>query len=163
PHNFVTGDAVILSGGGSIGAPTGSTLYVRVIDPYTVELYSSFADATEAAVTFSGGDVGSGAISAGNSFSSGERVTYETPPGLTFNKASVDVDPTDYSTSDSTAYDIVVGQVFANGNGKTQCDPSFCHPHGLFTGEKVVYHTTGPAVGGLSDGGTYYVIKVNDY
>jgi Bacterial Ig-like domain/RTX calcium-binding nonapeptide repeat (4 copies) len=163
PHNFVTGDAVVLSGSGAIGAPSGTTLYVRVLDPYTVALYTTKAAAMDAGISFNGSNVSSATIHAGNTFTSGERVTYKAAPPLAFNGQGVDVDPTDYSSSDSSAYDIVLGQVFGNGNGKTQCDSSFCDPDGLFTGEKVIYRTTGPAVGGLTNGGTYYVIVVNQY
>ncbi|MGZ6950367.1 MAG: hypothetical protein ACXVJY_20035, partial [Ilumatobacteraceae bacterium] len=163
PHNFATGDAVILSGSGAIGASTGVTLYVRVIDPYTVALYTTHAAAVDAGISFTAGAVSGGAIGAGNSFSSGEQVTYVTAPGLTFNKAAVNVDPTNYTSADSSAYDIVLGQVYANGSGQTQCNSSFCYAHGLFTGQKVIYRTTGPAVGGLVNGGTYYVIVVNAY
>ncbi len=106
------------------------------------------------------------AINVGNSFTSGERVTYETAPPLTFSSQGIDVKPTDYTTSDSSQYDIVVGQVFANSSAK-QCDSSFCNPDGLYTGEKVTYQTSNTdsskIVGHLTPGGTYYVIVVNPY
>ena len=88
PHNFVTGDPVILSGSGAIGASTGVTLYVRVLDPYTVALYTTHAAAVDAGVAFAASAVSGGAIGAGNSFSSGEQLTYVTAPGLTFNKST---------------------------------------------------------------------------
>ena len=162
-HNFVTGDAVILSGGGSIGAATGTRLYVRVLDAYTIALYTSQAAAVDPGVSFNAGAVSGGAIGAGNTFASGEQLTYKTAPGLTFNAAGVNVNPTNYTSSDTSAFDIVLGQVFGSGSGQTQCNASFCHPHGLFTGEKVIYRTTGPSVGNLVDGGVYYVIVVNPY
>ena len=163
PHNFVSGDPVVLTGSGVIGAPSGTTLYVRVLDPYTVALYATKAEALDNGISFSGSDVSGGKISAGNSFSSGERVTYKAAPPLTFNMDGVDVDPTDYTSSSGSAWDIVVGQVFASGAGQTECNNSFCHPDGLFNGEKVVYRTTGPVIGNLTNGGTYYVIVVNPY
>ena len=134
-----------------------------MLDPYTVALYTTHAAAVEAGVAFAASAVSGGAIGVGNSFSSGEQLTYVTAPGLTFNVLGVNVDPNDYTSANSTAYDIVLGQVFANGNGKTHCDSSFCNADGLFTGQKVIYRSTGPNVGGLTDGGIYYVIVVNPY
>ena len=43
---FASGDSVILEGVG-IGAPTNTTLYVRVIDPYTIALYANKSEALE--------------------------------------------------------------------------------------------------------------------
>ena len=161
PDNFATGDPVVLEGVG-IGAPTNKTLYVRVIDPYTVALYETKAEATAAATTFGAGAVEGSEIKAGN-FSPGERVSYESAPALTFNWEGVDVNPNNYETKESGAYDIVVGQVYTKAEGKNHCESSFCHEDGLFTGEEVVYNTTGPSVGGLINGHDYYVIVINPY
>ena len=43
---------------------------------------------------------------------------------------------------------------------------TFTSAHGLTTGQEVVYHNGGGSnhsVGGLTDGNTYYVIRINDF
>src|SRR4029077_7794733 len=38
---------------------------------------------------------------------------------------------------------------------------SFANPHGFSSGQEVLYHSGGSAIGGLTNGQTYYVIVVN--
>ncbi|WP_346234364.1 hypothetical protein, partial [Parafrigoribacterium mesophilum] len=60
---------------------------------------------------------------------------------------------------DASQHNIVVGPVTGLRDDGTPIQVS----HRLTTGQAVVYRTTGKLVGGLANGGTYYVIVVNQY
>ena len=79
PHNFQMGDAVRYSanGHGNIGLTEGTTYYVRVLDPFSIELYNNVADAMADASRFRQGDVSSNYINIANSFANGQAVTYQ--------------------------------------------------------------------------------------
>src|SRR4029077_11491418 len=125
-HNFHNGDPVILSdvpaANGQTPPPYGSigpvkdstTYYARVIDPFTIELYTSQSDATQSPTTFHPANVSGNDIQVSNSFSnSGNyRVTYESAPPLPFQKDGVDIDPGDYSNHNNSFKDIVLGPVY---------------------------------------------------
>ena len=150
--NFKTGDSVVYSpnGNGDIGLTAGATYYVRVIDPYTIELYDTLAGAKAAADTVSASDVSGNAINIANSFTNGEAVTYKAPAPIAFNTGAVNVSiNSDGSLSAASgANNILVGS-----------------NTGLQTGDAVVYHTndtSGSPIGGLTNGTTYYVITTSD-
>ncbi|UZJ27066.1 hypothetical protein RHODO2019_19090 (plasmid) [Rhodococcus antarcticus] len=169
-HNFATGDAIVLGGTGVINGSVaaGQTLYVRVVDPYTIQLYTSYAAATAAAGSFSltttPGAVSGTTITLANSFTNGQRVTYTAPTPLAFNQAAVDVTPSCPDSShcylpDTSQNDIVAGQVTGQDSNHLPIQT----PSGLHTGQRVQYLTTGSPVGGLVNGGYYYAIVVNQY
>src|SRR5207248_578145 len=155
PHHLHTGDPVVFSGPGGIGSLSG-TLYVRVIDDFTIELYNSATDAEDAGLAVDPtSHIGSGQINLGNSFSSGEFVTYLAPQPLTFNAGAANRDPGDVKNADSSQHDIFIGPVVGHNDERAD---------GLFTGEKVIYRTTSlNPVGGLTSGHAYCVIVVNDH
>ena len=175
PHHFSIGDAVIYriaTGGTSISSDfvDGQVLYVRPVDNYTIELYTTLAAATAAALTFHTGDVSGNQI-ATSTFSTGDRVTYRSDPTRAFT----------YSTSSDTSKPYLTHSVDVNvdGGGNVTGDNSgayniylatatFTSPgqsatisgHGLNDGEAVVYQTSdaGNKIPELTVGTTYYVI-----
>ena len=93
PHHLQTGDAVIYrTSGSSISSDfgDGAVLYVRYIDANTVELYTSYAAATSAVISFTEGSVTGNQIATA-SFGEGDRVTYRSAPPLSFRAGAVDV------------------------------------------------------------------------
>ena len=158
-HHFETGDAVVYrvgSGGSSIGTGfgDGTVLYVRVIDPQTIELYLTYAAATSAALTLSSGNVSSNQITTG-AFADGARVTYRSAPGLGLKLTGVNVTvdgsgrPNGHDSNQHNLY-VGVPPTVPNGNPGG---------HGLSEGQKITYRVAdGSAlVTGLTNGGTYYV------
>ena len=141
PDLFRTGDAVHYdtNGNGSIstGMSTSGTYYVRVIDPYTIKLYNTYAEATAAFNSFDPNTDLNPTTSTFNflpsNFSDGTAVTYLTPLTETFHVTDVD--------SDTTKLDLPTTK--------------------LQTGEAVVYNTTATGsvvpLAGLTPGQTYYV------
>ena len=159
PHHLVTGDAVIYrTAGSSISGDfgDGSVLYVRVIDDYTLELYTSQSDATSAAFTFGPGAVSGNQIS-NSTLADGQRYTYQTGAPLKFRAGGVDVDTSGGSINgdDSGADDIFLGHVDFSG-GPT-------NGHGLSEGQRVIYQVSDASqhIGNLVDGGIYYVHVVD--
>ena len=160
-HNLETGDTVIYrTTGTSISSDfsDGAVLYVRVIDAYTIELYTSLADATAAAFAFTSGAVSSGQI-ANSTLSDGEHVTYKAPDPLIFDAKAVDVDSDGsggVSGDDGSAFDIFLGHnVPLSSNTE--------HGHGLTEGQAVIYQVSDSSahITGLSNGGLYYVHVVD--
>ncbi|TAM91272.1 MAG: hypothetical protein EPN43_04655, partial [Jatrophihabitans sp.] len=160
PHHLTTGDAVIYrvaTGGTSIssGFGDGSTLYVRVIDDYTIELYPTYAAATAAVVSFGTGSVSGNQIS-DSTLGDTSLVTYRSAPALTFARGAIDVnvDGSGKVTGDnSTAWNIYLAYVITPGQNPV------IGGHGLTNGQRIVYRTSDATdqVGNLSNGGTYYV------
>ena len=152
PDNFQTGDSVVYSPNlnGDIGLTAGATYYVRVIDPYTIELYNTLAGATAVGDSVTTPDVSGNAINIANTFTDGEAVTYKAPAPIAFNTGAVNVSVnSDGSLSAASgANNILVG----NGTG-------------FKTGDEVVYHTndtSGSPITGLTNGTTYFVITTSD-
>ena len=90
PDQFQTGDAVKYDADGhtfiSSAINETGTFYVRVLDPYTIQLFASRADALAAAKPFD--PSAAGAVSGktitlpGHGFTNGEAVNYSTGPGV---------------------------------------------------------------------------------
>ncbi len=166
PHHFENGDAVVYRTSGATilpGVADGEVLYVRVIDPNTIELYRTAAEATAAALPLTG--PGAAPI-AGNqitdgTLADGARVTYQSAPPLPFTNVGVNVtvDATGKVTGRSpTAYNVFLGTVTVPGVNPTIVG------HGLTEGQQVVYQTLNPTpIAGLVSGGTYFVHLDSDW
>ncbi len=166
PHNFLTGDQVVLSGSFGVGglAP-GNIAYVRVVDPYRIQLYSTKTAAEAAAITFAPTVASGTSIGVTNSFTNNERVTYEAASPVSFDPGSVDVGAYDSSNhtfpTDANANTIMVVTATPTFDGSGNVTGVSFGPMPFTTGQKVQYLTTGPAVGGLTNGAYYYVIVVD--
>ncbi len=159
PHHLENGDTVIYrTTGTSISSDfgNGAQLFVRVIDAYTVELYTTYAAATSPILNFGTGSVSGNLIST-SSFSGGARVTYRTAAPLTFRASGVDVDTSGASIDgdNANAYNIFLGHVDVY-QGPTL-------GHGLTNGQLVIYEASDPSkhIGNLTSGFTYYVHVVD--
>ncbi len=167
PDNFQTGDAVKYNAEGNalISSAINQTgaYYVRVIDPNTIELFSTLAEAEAPAKQFD--PSAAGAVSGptitlpGHGFTNGEAITYSAPAPAAFGSAGVDVDINSshqISGNDTSANNIYLG----SENGSTVIEPD-----NFVTGEKVTYEVepTKTALGGLTNGGTYWIIQDGGY
>jgi hypothetical protein len=167
-HHFDTGDAVKYDANGhtfiSKDINEKSTFYVRKIDDYTIKLFNNLADAKAADVQLDPG--ASGVVSGntitrlGNGFINGDAVTYHAPAPAAFSSEGVNIDVDNNgrisNPNDTSANDIYLGSNDGNNN---------ITKHKFVTGERVTYRAEPgkTAVGGLTDGGTYWVIKSGDY
>ena len=205
PHNFQSGDRVVYNGAGGVSivqpwqttldpsnplyVNPAATLFVRGIqidpakpsniDPYSIKLARSFAEATTPDSVLLRGFDGATQVNAatdlitapGHAFVNGQSVTYRASNVQQFFTESVDVKRVDRTYVDKdgierTAPDIErapdptdpkkpgTGLHFDNNN-------IFMAAYGGFkAGDAVTYRNTGrgPAIGGLVDGGTYYVM-----
>jgi hypothetical protein len=169
-HNFVEGDHVYVCQGACVGAAlaAATAYYVHVVDAHTIKLRSSAS--APATTTFNPKTVLAANLLTLAGFSEGEPVTYHAPPNVARQFGSLQVDVT---------VTISGGQpVLAGSNGKPTDTPSanniflpgacttigvlaVCLGHGLTTGERVRYEGTG--IGGLTSGGDYSVLKINDF
>jgi hypothetical protein len=147
PHLFQTGDALHYdtNGGNSIstGMNTAGTYYVRVIDPYTIKLYPSYAQATASFTSFDPANPAQFDPVTGtfkflpSGFSEGTAVTYLAPPTETFRSTEV------VQNESTKIYQLTLPTT------------------NLQTGEYVTYNTNAATrvtpVGGLNPGQKYYV------
>ncbi len=167
PDNFQTGDAVKYDANGNTFVSSAinetGTYYVRVLDPYTIELFSTLADAKAPASQLNpsaaGAVNGSTITLPGSTFTSGEAVTYDAPAPAAFSSKGVDVDLNgnhQISGDDSSANNIYLG--LNNGSNVVQ-------PDTFVTGEAVTYEVQPgkAALGGLTNGTTYYIIQDGGY
>ena len=97
PDGLETGDAVEYNPNGNTqlaGLNTSSVYYVRTIDPYTIKLYNTYAEATATPTGVTPSDVNTtnNTIDVSNSFTNGETVTYEAPAPFEFQSSEVDVE-----------------------------------------------------------------------
>ena len=164
--NLHDGDQVFyfLPGGSTtVGGLVSGTLYtVKVIDAETIKLIDPTVTLHSASTVnpyddISGGDT----INESNTFAAtGDNVTYHAPgPDASFTSSAVDVD-------EITGF-LVTPHLALDGSGHPINDTGannifFQNPHGLVTGEPVVYNSGGGAGIGLSNGAIYYVIKVDN-
>src|SRR5262249_31914750 len=128
-----------------------------------------------AAVSITGGDAVSGLL--GTFTTSGNSITGSKAPNLTITAGThytlnLTVNGTAYTiTLAAGTYgtiDALVAEVQKDLNAAMPSVSNvltFGSAHGLTTGQEVVYHNGGgnSSVGGLTDGNTYYVIKINDF
>ena len=130
---FATGDAVVYHKGA-----TGNTAPGGLIDGTTYYVIRLSSSAIRLAATMSDAMLGNAVFISSTGTGTGETL--------------VPSDPTKTATFASTAVTIDSSQV------------AFANPHGLATGEEVVYHNVGgadSAIGGLVDGHSYYVIRLD--
>ncbi len=103
---------------------------------------------------------------ANHGFVEGQAVTYRSGAAFTFPTENVDVKVVPISYRD--ANDVLVNSFdLERGRGKAaihyeNTNNIFLLRHNLATGDAVTYRAEGPAIGGLVDGNTYFVIKIND-
>ena len=161
--NLHDGDHVFYitpSGSSTVGGLVSGTLYtVKVIDPETIKLIDPSETLHSASTVDPKADItGGNTINESNNFADGDNVTYHAPgSAATFSSSDVDVDEL---TSPSPPHDV-------DNSGNPLNDSSandifFRSPPGFSSGEAVVYDSGGGAGIGLSNGGIYYVIKVDD-
>lgn len=151
-HGLQTGDRLRYGHGFSDGSTdigglnSGTLYYVRVIDPLTIKLGSTLAQvqATLKGFAPSAVDAATDAFTlAGHGFADGQAVTYRGPRTATFQGLVVD----------DAADKIKIGAA-PNGND-------------FATGDRVSYTVTASAgaspvaIGGLGNGGSYYVYRVD--
>jgi len=183
PHNLRTGDIVYYdnAGGSTIGLDTTTRYAVLVIDEQTIKLRPvttpevsvNFAPQTTLIDTDAGAPVTGNELNIGTgTFAVGTPVTYYAPTAAEFRSKYVDI----VRAGNDPAQD---------ANGQLQNDGSlnniYIPGHGFADGDLVVYHVTfndrnnnglpddsdgdgfpDGQIGGLVDGGLYYVEKTND-
>ena len=162
-HDLESGDAVIYRTTGtsiSNDFANGALLYVRVIDPYTIELYTSANQALSTASPdlFGAGSVCDPGSSCANqivnsdaSLITGTRVTYKNADPIIFSGTDVNIDEFLLGFSGDTSEHAGQKNIYLSGDG------------GFSEGEPVVYQVgdTVNHIGNLSNGTTYYVHVVD--
>lgn len=160
-HMLETGDAIryAAGSGGSISSELSSatTYYVRVIDDYTIKLFTTKTAAETTQEIVLSNVTGNTITIADHGYVDGDAVTYYAPAATEFNSALVDVqfDASGSATATDNDY-ICLGK---DTNGDNIMDTG----HNYVTGDQVVYETDGAAIGGLVKGQTYYVIVIDAY
>jgi hypothetical protein len=157
-----------------------NVLYVRTIlldpanpstgfDPLRIKLARTYAEATalESSLlkAFAAAAVNSGTDTitlAGHGFANGQSVTYRADKVFNFFTESVDVNLRDVDVDGVTRKDIQRNDAGV-GLHNPDADNIFLENHGLVSGDALTYRNTGtgPDIGGLSSGTTYYVIRVD--
>ncbi|MBD2214422.1 DUF4347 domain-containing protein [Nostoc linckia FACHB-104] len=152
-HAFTNGQKVVYEavGGAAIGGLTsGNSYYVKVLDSKTIKLVPAWPDpsVTQAATL---ANIAANQITINShGFSNGDLVTYQTRSAQV---AIVNTIPADAKGKDS---------IFNLEADLTSSDTFNSAKHGFDNGEEIVYSTTGTAIGGLTSGQKYFVIKVDD-
>jgi len=150
-HAFQTGDRIVYHTGGNSALPglvDGTTYFVRRIDDATIKLSTSLAQAIALMPVFDPtlvDNAGDRIVRNGHGFADGQAVTYRAPAAKGFSAGLVDV---------------VIGP-----GGTLEPDAGaetiYIENHGFSTGDRITYRTDGAAIGGLANGGEYFVIRVN--
>ncbi|MFM6155609.1 MAG: beta strand repeat-containing protein [Sphaerospermopsis kisseleviana] len=158
-HGLQTGNQVTYSNGGGsdIGGISNDTTYnVIAVDSKTVKLGSEFEGGSV--------DIGRNTIkfSQNHNLSNGDKVIYEavngTPVGGLVSSNPYYVKVIDDKTVQLSQNQFVVGFIYKSDNANDQITST---AHGLNTGDRVIYQTSGTALNGLEIDRAYYVIKVN--
>ncbi|HEV3085266.1 MAG TPA: hypothetical protein VGY66_36260, partial [Gemmataceae bacterium] len=153
------GEAVVYNtnGGTSIGGLTsGATYYVISVDATHIQLATSPDNAASGtAITLTSLGTGSFSVPAPTSnvtaYISGSSVT---AGGKVIVQSGFSNPDTQVSSGTTASFN--PANVTLTGNAI-----SFANPHGFSSGQEVLYHSGGSAIGGLTNGQTYYVIVVN--
>jgi hypothetical protein len=164
-YSFKDGDKVVYqaSNGTAIGGlVSGKTYVVKVVDTHTIQLQDPAniaPDVNEGArlsdfTTVSGATTISAKVSdkVNNTFANGDMVVYKE------RSASFTVGDT---IPDTSGQPNIFNLDTASGDLLSK-DTINSASHGFETGDQVIYTSSGTALGGLTNGGTYYVIKVDD-
>ena len=182
---FTTGEAVLYrdSGGTSgIAGLTSGTTYYTIVSGDSVQLAASYADALAGNAI----DLGSASgqqltltsleaivLDAAHGYTTGDKVTYSSGSGdaiggltsgqsyyvIVVDDSTIRLAATSSNAEAGTAIILDISAAsgddhsFGIGNVITYTD------HGFANGQAVVYSTDGDAIGGLTSGTTYYVIK----
>ncbi len=187
-HNFYCGtdpdfcDKVTFVGTTGGGLTNGHQYYVLVVDERTIRLVdASLSDAKNRAQhpeqylkNFTAGDVNTSGHAneihlGSNGFTLGQAVTYYAPAPVEFHSTQVDVTGTSTATTSSTFTDNPDTDNIYFVYQRRHRTRASALTHGFETNDKVVYHvgaaTAGGRrpIGGLVDGQTYVVIRVDDY
>ncbi|HMJ85049.1 MAG TPA: hypothetical protein VK504_17830, partial [Vicinamibacterales bacterium] len=136
------------------------------IDPFTIKLARSFAEATGTEASLLKDFDAATQVNAstdritiaGQTFQDGQAVTYRAPAAAQFGTEQVDVVVQDTTITDQDG-NTYASQEFV----RTDNNIIYLAGHGFATGDALTYHTVGigPSIGGLTDGQTYYAIKVD--
>ncbi|HET7128249.1 MAG TPA: hypothetical protein VFJ93_04150, partial [Gaiellaceae bacterium] len=162
-HDLESGDAVIYrTSGSSISNDfvNGAVLYVRVIDPYTIELYTSANQALATATPdfFGAGSVCDPGSSCANqivngdaSLTTGTRVTYKNGDPIIFSGTDVNINEALLQFFNDTSEHTDQKNIYLSGDG------------GFSEGQPVIYQAgdTVNQIGNLSNGTIYYVHVVD--
>lgn len=186
-HGFAYGGRYVYDTGSGTeisGLIDGAVYYVGVLSPTTIVLARSMGEIDGA--TFGKGDIEAAAntvdLGYAHNFTSGERVTWSTVGGATVIPGLVNgavyyvtrVDTTTIRLAKSfeeaqgstfiSGYNAGGGGGSAAGSVDAAADTiTLGYKHNFITGDTVVYSSGGAqAIGGLTSGETYHVIKVDD-
>src|SRR6266540_2244552 len=166
PHHLLTGDPVFYF---ASGAPVGGLIpghryQVTKIDDFTIKLFDPATPPTT--VTAPGTSINGNTVNAANSFSNGDPVTYRSLGPLAGSFTSMLVD----AQVDASLNPVLGpnGQIVTENNDTIYLIVDANHDrvledHGIQTGQPLVYRNdgTGPAIGGLVSGTTYFAIRVD--
>jgi hypothetical protein len=177
-HKFVSGDAVVYNNGGGTsvtGLTSGNTYYVIYVDANTLKLASSYVNAlagTQVNLTGYGSNLvtgtpshtlqllatGEAATAVASLGAGGEIIGYSfIDQGVGYTNCNIQI--TDANSTRTfnagTSVNLTLEQItLYQADGSTG--------HGLSTGTQVKYSVGlgGSVIGGLVDGGTYYIINI---
>ncbi|MDK3018044.1 LEPR-XLL domain-containing protein [Pseudodonghicola flavimaris] len=169
-HNFQDDMEVVYQPSGTpiSGLTAGATYKVRVVDDFTIRLATSDFSASTDRLTFSGNAVSSGGVidPATMPFAAGDLVTYSnTGSARTFEASFVDLRGSGATPDTDSSGDLIVEDNDTIYLGTDVDQDGVFEGHGFQSGDLVLYEVEpdGTAVGGLTSGRGYYVIKVDDY
>jgi hypothetical protein len=139
------GDRIFYGNGGnaSVGGLSPGDYYVRILDPYTIKLYDTQAEALDGGEGFSAGDVDDGddhiTFGSAHGFVQNQSVTYVAPEARQFGPDFVEI-------------------------SETNDDIISLEDHGFSDGQHVTYRVRpgDTVITGLVNNGDYYVEKVSD-
>ncbi|MEZ6119790.1 MAG: hypothetical protein R3C28_24930 [Pirellulaceae bacterium] len=149
-HGLETGQRVFYTTNnnpGTIGGlANGNAYFVRVIDAYTIKLYSTALGANSASLSFNPqADLLNNQITLpAHGLVDNQAVTYEAPANQEF--AGAWINPQDHSISFASF-------VAAEGD--------LVEDHGFQSGDLITYQAEGQDVTGLVNGGQYYVVRLD--
>ncbi|NER24473.1 MAG: DUF4347 domain-containing protein [Symploca sp. SIO1C2] len=148
PHAFVTGDQVVYDNGSGAtlgGLVSGQTYFLRVIDETTIKLTETLQGATLDPRNFTPSTVINSALTVNNhGFQTGDALTYRAP------------EPDNFFAANQIDYN---SNIIDIGEGITGDDKP---THNFNTGDAILYETDIEPIGGLINGQTYYIVRIND-
>jgi hypothetical protein len=168
-HNLVSGDPVVYvrADGVTTGVPgvVAATYYVRVIDAFTIKLFISRTDALADPRAISPAVSGDAITLTGHGLANGTAVAYYAPAPIRFTTRIVESSPNpsfDKDNPDSHPYFVGTNDNSIYFGRDSNGDGTIDAGHGLSSGDKIIYRTSGTPIGGLSNGQAYWAIRVDD-